>query len=693
MKTIKTVGGYRRAMLLGCTAIVALAPAFAQGQQVDASGTTQLQTITVEGNGKEDDSKTIVAKKNKSGGKIERDLIDTPASVSVITAKEMRDRGVETTEQALNYTAGAATKFYGSDERFDYVKLRGFDAYSYRDGLPAGRFFLGVREEMYAFDRVEVLKGGGSSTFGTSDPGGSVNYVTKRPKSEKFGEVYTTGGFGRAEGGFDFGDNITEDDTLSYRLTGKIKDGRGEQDFTRDDEKFIMGGLTWRPTDVTELSVVYDHLNVNGSPNSGGYPVGYDFDRSRFFGEPSFHYRDLDRDTVSVMLDHDFGSGISVNSNSRFSRTDSAYGYAYVANPPTGNLVDRDFISNENDQTHFITDNSVRYDATFGNVESNTVAGFVYGKLNASDSGYWNSVLSNIDFTNPVYTGAPGFAAPYGDNTVHQTTKALYVQQDLTFSDRLITTVSLRNDWIDSTYYKKVAPVSTTVTENSELTTRFGASYKITDEWAVYASYSESAAPTSIPSNDLERGKQKEIGVKYQPAGYDALFSAAVYDLTKTNMTRTNLQTMAVVLVPEVNVRGIDLEAKAELTNNISINAAYSFLDAEITATGKRPAMVPKHLASAFVSYLLEGNDQLGDMTFGLGARYTGSYYFGDGNTTKSKDAVVFDANFKYQIRENTAFSVNVTNLFDEKHIAFGGFGANYYSPARTITATLRQTW
>lgn len=170
------------------------------------------------------------------------DILDTPASVSVITAKEIQQRGAQNVEQVLQYTAGVSTDFYGSDDRFDFFKIRGFDATTYRDGLPLGRPFGGIREEPYAFERVEVLKGGNSTVFGVSDPGGSVNYVTKRPRSERFGEAYVTGGsFSHKEIGFDFGDNLTSDDTLSYRLTGKFRDADAEYDYSRDDEKFIMG--------------------------------------------------------------------------------------------------------------------------------------------------------------------------------------------------------------------------------------------------------------------------------------------------------------------------------------------------------------------------------------------------------------------------------------------------------------------
>ncbi len=136
--------------------------------------------------------------------------------------------------------------------------------------------------------------------------------MTKTPRSERFGEVYgTTGSFAHKEAGFDFGDNVTEDDTLSYRLTGKVQRAEGEYDFSENDENFIQGGLTWRPTDMTSLTFVYDHLDRDGTPSGGGHPLETDFDRDRFFGEPDYNYDTTNRNTYSVMVEHDFGNGLS----------------------------------------------------------------------------------------------------------------------------------------------------------------------------------------------------------------------------------------------------------------------------------------------------------------------------------------------------------------------------------------------
>lgn len=694
----KSLGG----MLLGCTALVALLPFTAQAQDAAATdnGVTLLDKVSVVGvGGADDDAKTIVAKQSTGAGNMPTPILDTSASVSVITAKEMAARNASSAEEVLRYTAGVSTDFYGSDDRYDYFKIRGFDAYIYRDGLVIGKPFGGIREEAYAYERTEVLKGASSTAFGVSDPGGSVNFVTKKPKSERFGEAYVSGGsYNRAETGFDFGDNITEDDTLSYRLTGKFRNADAEYDYSRDNEKFIMGGLTWRPTDATSLTVVYDHLNKDGVPGSGGHPVGTDFDRSRFFGEPDYNYLGTNRNSVSVMLDHDFGSGLTFGSTARYSNTNSDFGYAYISSTPTNGstVADRAFFGDDYSINTFVWDAHLQYEAKFENIESRSMIGLSYNRTSSTDILYWGAA-PGIDWTNPVYSGAPSSVPLLSHQDTDQDTKAVYIQQDLTFFDKLITSVSLRNDWLDN---KQTDVLTGTVQHgnNSELTTRFGVTYRWTEEFATYASYAQSAVPSSV-NVEPERGEQYEVGIKYQPEAFPALFTAAVYDLTKTNITRTDPVTNIQSAIGEVRVKGLDLEAKAEISDNWSLTAAYSYLSSEIVENGtagnegNELSFVPHHLASLWATYALPGNGTRGDMTFSLGGRYSGSYYFDDANTASTGSHIVFDAGFTYKLAKNTSFEFNVANLLDEKHLDYGGFGANFYNPGRSFAVTLRQTW
>jgi len=712
----------RSMALLGCTAFAAFAPSlsFAQDASQSTSGTT-LAPIVVRGNGSaakldtSNDSKSIVATETTGVGKMATDVLVAPASVSVITSKEIEERGADSVEKVVQYTAGVVTDFYGGDDRFDYVDIRGFTPNTYRDGLVVGRTFGGTKEEPYAFERIEVLKGTSSSAFGAAEPGGSINYVTKTPKSGRFGEVYgTTGSYAHKEAGFDFGDNITADDTLSYRLTGKFQRADAEYDYSKNDENFIMGGLTWRPSDMTSLTFVYDHLDKQGVPGSGGHPLGTDFDRSVFFGEPDYYFNDINRNTYSLIFDHDFGNGLSFRSNARYVRSDLDFGSAYIASTSTNgsNTAGRYFFGSDTSTEQFVIDANLIYETTFDNIESRTLAGVDYNHFQSQNYGLYygpagvsGGTTPPINWVNPVYTGGPASLAATSGSKSDQKTNAVYLQQDLTFSDRLTLSLGLRNDWLDLSQTNLFAPYTTQTADHSEFTTRFGASYKITEELAAFASYAESAAPPAVGINpatggqiEPTTGKQYEFGVKYRPEAFPALFTASVYDLSKENITVYDQVTYIPATVKKVRHRGLELEAKAELTDNINLIAAYSYIDSKIDEPGgvndgNRLMRVPKHLASIWGTYTLQGEGARGDMTFGVGARYTDSYFTNITNTISSDSAVIFDAAFTYKIKENTTLQLNVNNVFDEKHMASRDAGALYYNPGRTVYATLRQTW
>ena len=81
-----------------------------------------------------------------------------------------------------------------------------------------------------------------------------------------------------------------------------------------------------------------------------------------------------------------------------------------------------------------------------------------------------------------------------------------------------------------------------------------------------------------------------------------------MFDLRKTNVLTTdpyhpNFQ----VQTGEVRHRGFEFEANADLDLGLSLIAAYTYLDAEITKDndgfiGNRPSLVPEHQASLWVN-------------------------------------------------------------------------------------------
>ncbi|MEX2518883.1 MAG: TonB-dependent siderophore receptor [Paracoccaceae bacterium] len=702
---------YMTGLLLGCASF-AVVPSGACAQETatdvaqEPDGAFRLSPILVDYGVQEGDADSVVARELWVGGKVATSVLDTPASVSVITEKEIKQRNAETVEDVLNYTPGIITDYFGTDDRNDYYLVRGFQASTYRDGLTLGSM-RGVREEPYAYERVEVLKGANSTLFGASDPGGSVNFVTKAPRFERFGEAYAQGGsFEHLEGGVDFGGTLGANSTLAYRFTGKLQNSNLEYATSRDNEVFLMGGLTWAPTDRTSLTVIVDHLDRDSTPNSGGYPMDQDYDRELFFGEPEFNDHDVERSTVTAMLEHNFGGGLSARGNLRYSDLTDDFGYVYLFDfaGRTGTVLDRFQFGTDSSAEELIGNAMVQYDASFGVVDSSTLVGFEYRDASTSETSFFGGA-GQIDIANPVFSGAPAGVAPYLERDSDFKTRSLFVQQNFSFYDRLIATVGLRQDWMDLSSSGQNSGVAFNDSDSfSEISVRGALTYKVTDEISTYVSYVESVAPPTIGVKP-ERGEQYEIGVKYQPAGVNALISAAVYDLTKNDITVPVVLANGTIdrqLIGKARVRGFELEGKAELFDNFTVLGGYTYTDSEVVnsglvrgvnVVGNQFGSTPKHMASLWANYVIPGDGRRGDVSLGLGARYIGSYYFTQQNDNgKSEATTLFDAAVSYQVAEHAQLGLNVSNIFDNHHVVGRGT-ADYYNPGRTVAATLRYTW
>nr|WP_245629295.1 TonB-dependent siderophore receptor [Celeribacter indicus] len=673
----------------------------------------RLAPIIVNAQGEaDDDANSVVAQELWVGGKVATSILDTPASVSVVTQKEVETRNADTLEEVLQYSAGIHTDYYGTDDRNDYFLIRGFQATTYRDGLTLGSM-RGVREEPYAYERVEVLRGANSTLFGAADPGGSVNFVTKQPRFERFAETYLTyGSFDHIEAGVDMGDTLNAEGTLAFRLTGKVQDSELEYDHSRNDETFLMGGLTWEPTDYTSLSVIVDYLDRDGTPNSGGYPLDREYDRDEFFGEPDFNYHDVERKSITALLSHDFGNGLSFQGNLRYSDLTDDFGYDYLSDNAgrVGTTVPRWYFGSDSSAEELIGNAILQYDRSFGRIDSSTLAGIEFRDASTESISY-SGATSPIDVADPVYGGPPAALIPYMARKSDYTTQSAFLQQNLSFDDRFIATIGLRHDWmeIDSSGWDLDTSTGAQVPYDdsddfSETSVRGALTYKVTDEVSTYVSYVESVAPPSI-GVEPERGEQWEVGVKYAPVGMNALFSASVYDLTKKDVTIAVVQDTGAIereTIGETRARGFDFEAKAELSDRLSLIGTYSYLDTEVLRAdplrdgtnikGKEFTTAPNHMASLWATYALPGDGARGDMTFGLGARYIGSYEFDAANTRESSDAVIFDGSIGYELFDNTNLELHVSNLFDEQHVVGSGT-ADYYNPGREISLTLRQSW
>ncbi len=180
---------------------------------------------------------------------------------------------------------------------------------------------------------------------------------------------------------------------------------------------------------------------------------------------------------------------------------------------------------------------------------------------------------------------------------------------------------------------------------------------------------------------DPRRGNQIEAGLKYQPLGMDALFTMAVFQMNETNRTTTDPDhPQYSIQLGGVRTRGIELEARAAVTDSLDLIAGYSYIDARITESnaadlGKRLANVPPHNASLWGKYTFHDGGLAG-LGVGLGVRYlsaapantaSGANYFQTPSSTLVDAAISYDFAKRFPQLKGMRADLNVANLFDRK--------------------------
>ena len=102
-----------------------------------------------------------------------------------------------------------------------------------------------------------------------------------------------------------------------------------------------------------------------------------------------------------------------------------------------------------------------------------------------------------------------------------------------------------------------------------------------------------------------------------------------------------------------------------------------------------------EHIASLWADYTIPGSGERGDLTFGGGARFTGSVFADNPNSQKVDSHTLVDAVVRYALTPDIDVAVNANNLLDKEYISYvDTFGnAAFYGEGRTVLTTLRYHW
>lgn len=659
----------------------------------------------------------FVATRSGTATKTDTPLIETPQSVSVVTTDQVRNQGAVSIGEALRYTAGVSGDVNGgSDTRFGALQIRGFDTTMsglYVDGLriPSSNYVHFNGLDPYGAERLEVLKGPSSAMYGGSGTGGILNYVTKLPTAQQFGEVSISGGsFNRYQGQFDMGGRANKGGTVLWRLTGVVRDGETQVDFTKDNRVFIAPAVTFKPNEDTTITILANYqrdragwglqfLPASGTvwPNNGRtVPVSF------FAGVPSFNAFNTEIATAGYQLSHNFTDNITFRQNLRYAYQHNEekvfFGGGYT-DEAAGQLARFGSYSNSYVNS-FAVDNQLQGKFTTGFLSHTTLVGIDYRNTRFRDTAFGVTTSApEINVFNPVYSYDWTMGAMSDDTGVKQSQVGLYAQDQIKLG-RLSFQLGGRQDFVTTQVDSGI--FNTTVAKDaSAFTGRAALMYNFDNGIAPYFSYSESFLPVlaTSPSGQLlnpETGVQYEVGVKYQPIGWNALFTFAAFDLTRDNVVTFAPPLNIAEQTGQVKSRGLELEGTMSLANGWNLRAAYAYVDATVTQdpvnVGKAPVTVPLNRASLWNDYTLQ-TGPLAGLQFGGGLRYVGATWGDDANTFKVGSATVLDALLAYT-RDNWRLSLNVTNLADTRYVAACySLSGCFYAEGRKAIGKLTYRW
>jgi iron complex outermembrane receptor protein len=609
------------APLVSLALVAASFTAAAQTQTTPSTtsdGAQALPKVRVEAQ----DDQEYVSETASTGAKGDLPLRDVPQSVTVFNEALIRDLSPRVLDELADYVAGVDREGAQASPYSISFFFRGFGT------AGTGSTYNGFRENGFStpqaainIERIEFLKGPASVLSGGNGAlSGVVNIVSKQPLAEPFHRIETTvGSFDHLAGSLDSTGPLNADNTLRYRLTASVdKDGNFVE---RADQQslFISPYLSWDIGDDTRLDVELLNQDIDRPGRQAYFQRHPDFFRipvDTQLGDPDVpagEGGELIRRLARVDFTHRFANGWQLREaiflhNVRNDDT-SVYpgGYDPVTHlaPRFKRTIVDDYQRERTSQTE------LSGEATTGPLQHQWLTGF---EASRQTWGYRLSFTpySPVDIFNPQYPGqvlsspAPSITPPFdGRNEA----KALYLQDLISLGAGFKAMTGLRYDELEvRTQSQGRAPVQQT---DRELSPRLGLLYQPNESITWYTSWNRSFRPNSGVSAtgdrfDPQQGELYEAGVKVDHLANGLALNAAVFQYTYQNVLTTDPGNPSFnIAVGEQRSRGLELEAIGRLTNDWSIVASYSYLEAEITKdnrlpVGDRRQSVPEHSISLF---------------------------------------------------------------------------------------------
>src|SRR5690606_10056977 len=225
-----------------------------------------------------------------------------------------------------------------------------------------------------------------------------------------------------------------------------------------------------------------------------------------------------------------------------------------------------------------------------------------------------------------------------------------------------------------------------------------GIVYDLTDEWSVYASYTDIFKPQNARDPDGNYldpllGRSYEVGAKGELWDGGLNVSAALFRVQQDNLAvaipgvKAPDGSQAYEAVSGTTTRGFELEASGEVLPNWQISASFTRAMAQDRDSATLNTDVPQNTAKLFTTYRWPGIGH--GLTVGAGVRWQSGVYttltdpLGAKRKIEQDAYTVVDLMARYQISRQVSARLNVYNVFDKYY--HPDPGSTYYGAPRAF--------
>jgi catecholate siderophore receptor len=705
--------------------------AAAEGQSSDRSAriprrrNSPLEEITVEGQ---------KYRNEVSSPKYTAELVDMPQTLVVIPKTVFREQAAVTLTDVLRNTPGitllAGEGGGASNTAGDSFFMRGFDATN-------SVFIDGVRDQgaysrdVFNLEQVEVSKGPSGSYTGRGNASGSVNLVTKTPGEEPLRAASLTYGTNEhMRATVDLNQPLPNFiDGSALRVNAMWQDGGvAGRDEVQHDAWAVAPSFALGLGTETRLALAAQILRQESTPDYGLPSVALPglapttppvsaVDQSNFYGIAGVDFDDVDSDSYTVRLEHDFAAGVTLRNLARYSDNHRLAVITTIQNstafdPLTG-LVTRARQINERINRNFTNQTNLGFEFTTGAMSHAMSTGVEYTQetqLNPARTSAGTAPPTDLYHPNPRDPVSDFAPARTGAFTRGETsTVAAYGFDTVELTRNWQLTAGLRLERYETDFQNVAAPGSGIATIELDVADTLvswntGLVFKPRDNGSVYVAAATTMTPpgglnftlsptqsnANNPTLEPQKSVNYELGSKWDLLDGRLATTAAVFHTVNTNVVTSESIGGTVVAVGfdgEQRVQGIELSLSGLITPDWQVFAGYSYLDSEfeksVTPNQQDATLqwTPKNSGNLWTTYQLP----LG-FSIGGGVRYMdtvarSSLTVPNGAAPAAPSYWVYSATGAWQASERFTLRLNVNNVTDEIYAVSLNNNGGRYNP------------